>query len=268
MYSAIKKIEPQAVQRLVARALESCDLSDTPGGRFARVRWIFPLSADALSALHYPAGEDEETLARGQDAARRRLAFDEALATQMAMRQKRARAGAAPMIARGAWADEIEAALPFALTAGQARARDEIFADLACGREMRRLLHGDVGSGKTIVAFLACAAAAEAGFAAALMAPTEILAAQHLQTFSALLAPLGCGCEILTGAQTTSVRRAAQTRIMQGESRVVVGTHALFQEGAADSALGVGGHRRAAALRSRAAARFDRKKRRRGERIF
>ena len=231
VYSAIKKIEPQAVQRLVARALESCDLSDTLADDL-RAALDFPSFADALSALHYPAGEDEETLARGQDAARRRLAFDEALATQMAMRQKRARAGAAPIIARGAWADEIEAALPFALTAGQARARDEIFADLARGREMRRLLHGDVGSGKTIVAFLACAAAAEAGFAAALMAPTEILAAQHLQTFSALLAPLGCGCEILTGAQTTSVRRAAQTRIMQGESRVVVGTHALFQEGA------------------------------------
>ena len=131
----------------------------------------------------------------------RRLAYDELFAHQLALAQRKAAAKAepAPPIGSSALADELERALPFRLTGAQARSLAEIRADLAAGQRMSRLLQGDVGAGKTVVAMLAMADAAEAGLQSALMAPTEILARQHFETIAEPLAAQGIKAVLLTG---------------------------------------------------------------------
>jgi ATP-dependent DNA helicase RecG len=180
----------------------------------------------------------------GEAAAKLRLKFDEWLAHQIALRRhyrsrarKRAVALPPPESADADIAGKLRAVLPFDLTGAQRRAVAAIFDDLARPHPMARLLHGDVGSGKTVVAAFACARAAENRRTSALMAPTEILAGQHYDRLSAWLNPLGARCELLTGAVKGRARNQAQKRICDGESRIVVGTHALFQEGVEIPAL-------------------------------
>ena len=196
-----------------------------------------PSLSEALTWVHRPA-------AIGQaDLGRRRLAFDELFFLQLVQAQARRRATELePGIEHGRTNELVRPmheALPFALTEAQARSLREIYADMQSTRRMSRLLQGDVGSGKTAVALFAMLLAAEGGHQAALMAPTEILAEQHVATLRALVEPLGIEVTLLTGGLTTPERRAALERIGTGTARLVVGTHALIQESVAFESLGL-----------------------------
>ncbi|MBW8268510.1 ATP-dependent DNA helicase RecG [Caldovatus aquaticus] len=186
----------------------------------------WPGFAAAIRALQVPAGPLPE-------GARRRLAYDELLAGQLALglvrRRVRARPGRA-LTGDGTLRARALAAFGRALTPSQARAVAEIDADLAAPTRMLRLLQGDVGSGKTLVAVLAMLRAVEAGAQAALMAPTEILARQHLRTLARLCLPAGVRVELLTGSVKGAQRRRVLAGLAEGSVRIVVGTHALFQE--------------------------------------
>ena len=172
---------------------------------------------------------------------RRRLAYDELLAHQMALAQRKAarRAQPAPVIPAGPLADRIEAALPWKLTGAQIRALSEVRGDLQSGERMSRLLHGDVGAGKTIVAMLAMADTAAANLQSVLMAPTEILARQHFETIAAPLEAQGLRVVLLTGRDKGGVRTEKLMALMDGTANIAVGTHALFQDDVRYRSLGL-----------------------------
>jgi ATP-dependent DNA helicase RecG len=201
----------------------------------------FPSFAEALRLVHRP---QEPGDIAPEAPAWSRLAYDELLAGQLAlalvrahMRRQRGEASAGD----GRLRARILSALPYSLTTSQARAVDEIVADLAAPQRMLRLLQGDVGAGKTVVALIAAAAVIEAGRQAALMAPTEILARQHLATIAPLAESAGVTIAILTGRERGRERGETLTRLAAGEIDLLVGTHALFQEEVAfrDLALAV-----------------------------
>jgi ATP-dependent DNA helicase RecG len=194
---------------------------------------------DSLKALHRP--ENPEDLAP-DGPAWSRLAYDELLAGQLALALLRAHArrpSGQRHIGDGGIRARILASLPFALTASQRRAADEIAADLARPERMLRLLQGDVGSGKTVVALLAAAAMVEAGRQAAIMAPTEILARQHFATIAPLAAPAGLKVALITGRERGRERSIGLEALAAGEIDLAVGTHALFQEAVAFKNLGL-----------------------------
>ncbi len=203
----------------------------------ARSELDLPELSAALDALHRPA-----TIPR-KDAALRRLAFDELFLHQLMQARVRHQATAErPGVSLRRTNDLIRVlhhSLPFTLTGAQARVLREIFADMTSRRRMNRLLQGDVGSGKTVVALFAMLLAVEAGCQAALMAPTSILAEQHAKGIGKLLEALPCTLELLTGAATARRRREARARIAAGEAQIVVGTHALIQEGVEFRRLGL-----------------------------
>ena len=196
-----------------------------------------PSIRDALRMVHRPA-----TLAEAH-AGRSRLAYEELLFVQILHRRANAlaretRDGIA-FVNRRELTSSLKRALPYELTGAQTRALREIVADMCSDRRMHRLLQGDVGSGKTIVALFAMLLALENGWQAALMAPTELLAEQHQRTMLALLGPLGIAPILLTGRLTAGERRAAAARIGGDEPALVVGTHALVQEGTRFGKLGL-----------------------------
>jgi ATP-dependent DNA helicase RecG len=163
-----------------------------------------------------------------------RLAYDEYLAGQLALMIVRSQMVAARGIARsftGALTEKVESALPFSLTDGQRAAIEDIRRDLASPDRMSRLIQGDVGSGKTVVALMAMAAMAESGTQSALMAPTELLATQHFKTLKPFCDAAGLNIMLVTGKLTAAQKRAAAEAIGSGEVQIVVGTHALFQAG-------------------------------------
>jgi ATP-dependent DNA helicase RecG len=194
-----------------------------------------PTLAEALEYVHRPPPDaPQDLLAAGRHPAQRRLAFEELLAHHLSLRQLRRdlqRDPAWPLAGPGALEARLLEALPFDLTAAQQRVLGEVRADLGRAHPMLRLVQGDVGSGKTVVAALAALRAVEAGFQAALMAPTELLAEQHWQNFERWLAPLQLEVAFLSGKLTGKARQLALGRIERGEVPLVVGTHALFQEG-------------------------------------
>ncbi len=202
-------------------------------------RFQWPAWRAALEAAHTP--DDEDSLAPNAPA-RARLAFDELLANQLALMLVRARltrrAGRA-IEGTGALSQAIISALPFTPTGAQQRAISEIREDMASPHRMMRLLQGDVGSGKTLVACLAMATAVEAGHQAALMAPTEILARQHFAGIDPLLLPAGVTAALLTGREKASDRARVLEGLASGDVRVVIGTHALFQDEVAFHDLGL-----------------------------
>ncbi len=194
----------------------------------ARQDW--PAFAAALRAMHTP--DSPETFAPA-GAAWSRLAYDELLANQLALGLVRAnlkRPAGRRNVGDGRLRKAIETALPFALTGSQTRAIAEIAADISAPTRMLRLLQGDVGSGKTVVALMAMAAAAEAGRQSALMAPTELLARQHARTLAPLAAAAGLTVAILTGREKGRERDDILTGLASGAIHIVVGTHALFQD--------------------------------------
>ena len=229
IYPATAGLPSRTVRRLAQAALERApDLQEWIDPHLlTRENW--PGWRAALQALHAPAlGADLLPDAP----ARRRLAYDELFAHQLAMVQRKAerRAEPAPAIPASEVSRRMQAALPYALTGAQTRTLAEIGGDLAGGQRMSRLVQGDVGSGKTVVAMLAMADVAAAGGQSVLMAPTEILARQHHETLEEPLTHVGIGMLLLTGRDKGAERRAKLAALASGEVQVAVGTHALFQE--------------------------------------
>ncbi|WP_119165783.1 ATP-dependent DNA helicase RecG [Algihabitans albus] len=229
------KTVAKAVRAAVARAPELPEWLDPALQR--QRGW--PGWQAALRAVHHPEGAgDLEPAAT----ARQRLAYDELLANQLALaivrlNQRKARGRA--LRGDGGLTAKALAALPFALTAAQQEAWTEIAADLATETRMLRLLQGDVGSGKTVVALLAMLTAVEAGHQAALMAPTELLARQHYETIAPLAEAAGIEVLVLTGRDKGKTRQAALARLADGSAKLAIGTHALFQQEVAFADLGL-----------------------------
>ena len=186
---------------------------------------------DALGRLHAPKTADDLSL---RTSARQRLAYDELLANQLALmliRKARVRSSRGRVIkSDGRKRAAVAKALPFAMTVGQKAALEEILGDMESGERMVRLMQGDVGAGKTIVAFFAALAAVEAGFQAAIMAPTEILARQHIESLTPYLGAADVTLDILTGRDKGASRREKLERLAAGEIDILVGTHAIFQD--------------------------------------
>ncbi len=238
VYPSTEGLQQGRLRYLTAQALEAVERS--------QVRDLLPAAllqdlgmpslAAALTYVHRPPPDaDLDELTYGQHPAQRRLAFEELLAHQISLRQLRMevrRDAAFPLGDghEGPLATAFRAQLPFALTSAQERVLAESYADLAKPTPMMRLVQGDVGSGKTVVAALAALRAVEAGRQAVLMAPTELLAEQHHANFERWLRPLGLPVAFLAGKLTTKAHAKAVEAIASGEVPVIIGTHALFQE--------------------------------------
>ena len=234
---------PQAyLRKAVVSALARANLAELlpadclPGG-------LMPLR-DALQALHHPPPDAPlDALEDHSHPAWQRLKFDELLAQQLSQAQAQAarallRAPAMPARS-GALRTQLQAVLPFSLTPAQTRVVAEIDTDLARPRPMHRLLQGDVGSGKTVVAALAAATAIDAGWQCALMAPTEILAEQHFRKLVHWLQPLNVQVAWLTGSRKGKDRKAMVARVASGEAALVIGTHAVIQDDVVFARLGL-----------------------------
>ncbi len=198
---------------------------------------------EALKYVHQPPPDAAvDQLLERQHPAQKRLAYEELLAQQLTMKKLRAQTQhhTAPMLKGDkAYRQQLLQALPFPLTKAQQRVIDDILQDIAQPHPMQRLVQGDVGSGKTVVAALAAVEAVAAGCQAVMMAPTELLAEQHFRTFSNWLSPLGIQVGWCAGKQTASERKQVLEQLQSGEIKVVVGTHALFQDEVTFNNLGL-----------------------------
>lgn len=248
IYRLTRGVTALSLRRAVRALLDQfgADLVDPLPDLVQSRNGLMPL-AQAIEALHWPEEFDL------RDAALRRLAFDELLAVQIALvhrSRRRAGDGAFSITPTAAERTAIESAILGGIGGGKAksttpwtgdqrRAIDEILADLATGSPMLRLLQGDVGTGKTAVAFVAAAATAAAGHQSALLAPTELLARQHAATAKRLLAPLGIEVALVLGGAPVAERRTARAAAADGRAALVIGTHALFAEGTQFASLGL-----------------------------
>jgi ATP-dependent DNA helicase RecG len=230
------------LQQFTLRALAEQALAQLDAGALLpellppalRAQLQLPSVAEAVQLLHRPPSDASlAELDGGRHPARRRLAFEELLAHQLSLRRLRERMrrqAAPPLAGDGELSRRFLERLPFTLTGAQRRVLEEIAADLAQPRPMLRLLQGDVGSGKTVVAAVAALRAVETGAQAALMAPTELLAEQHYRGFQNWLSGLGVEVAWLTGRLAGRARRTLLERLAAGEIQIAVGTHALFQD--------------------------------------
>ncbi|WP_006787265.1 ATP-dependent DNA helicase RecG [Thiorhodospira sibirica] len=243
IYPATEGLTQRHLHKLTDLALSQCT---------TLVDWLppqvlaahgFPALAEALATVHRPAPEiPRQVLLEGRHPAQRRLAFEELLAHHLGflqLRQFTQRQQAPSMRVPGAlWAQLLQC-LPFRPTAAQRRVMAEILADMARPQPMLRLVQGDVGCGKTLVAMAICLHAVEAGWQAAVMAPTELLAEQHYRYFHSQLAPLGIEVAWLAGKLTAKARQRNLAAIAQGRAAMVIGTHALFQSDVHFARLGL-----------------------------
>ncbi len=202
-----------------------------------------PTLSEAVLLLHRPPPDISlAMLAEGEHPAQQRLVFEELLAHQLSLRQLRqsmSQHPAPPLAGDGSLQQQLLDGLPFSLTSAQQRVSDEIDRDLQCDTPMQRLVQGDVGSGKTVVAALAALQAVESGHQAAMMAPTELLAEQHYNNLRQWLEPLGIEVAWLTGRLKSAERREMLAAVESGHARVIVGTHALFQAEVIFAGLGL-----------------------------
>jgi ATP-dependent DNA helicase RecG len=230
------------LRRLIEKALARIDLGETLPPELVQ-RLGLPGIAEAIRFLHNPPPEISQAALEARDfPAWRRVQFDELLAQQLSLRRaylaRRAR-GAPQLLPTAKLTGALLQSLPFRLTGAQNRAWREIATDLAQPHPMQRLLQGDVGSGKTVVAALAMLHAVEAGHQAALMAPTEILAEQHYRKLAAWLEPLGIEVAWLTGSLKKRDKDAAIARVGAGETPIAIGTHALIEDKVEFARLGL-----------------------------
>lgn len=237
VYPATEGVAQSRLRALAGQALEMIENDHQRLPELLPEDWLreahMPEIGAALQYVHRPpADAPVDELLAGQHPAQQRLAFEELLAHHLSLRRLREQAdrSRAPVIAgEGELAGKFLQALPFKLTHAQQRVSGEIAHDLARPHPMMRLLQGDVGCGKTVVAALAALHCLDAGYQAALMAPTELLAEQHYRNFTAWFTPLGLEPVWLTGRQSAAERKQVLDRIQNGAALLVIGTHALFQ---------------------------------------
>ncbi|WP_301103092.1 ATP-dependent DNA helicase RecG [Propionivibrio sp.] len=242
VYPSAAGLSQSTLRKLIRKALAAAtDLSELLDAHWCRKNRL-PVFADAVQLLHAPPpGTPEATLQLRTHPAWQRIKFDEVLAQQLSLRRAymaRRKKGAPQLNASGMLARQLLAALPFSLTGAQQRVHAELAADLMQPYPMQRLLQGDVGSGKTILAALAACQAIEAGWQAAFMAPTEILAEQHYFKLRAWLMPLGVEVVWLSGSLKKAAKKAMQAQAATS-AQLVVGTHALIQGGVDFARLGL-----------------------------
>jgi len=237
IYPATEGVQQGRLRNLTDQALRS--MQETPPAELLPANLTkklgMPSLADAIRYLHRPPPDaDVQQMLQGGHPCQQRLAFEELLAHYLSLRSLRALAETknAPALSGGdAEVSEFVGDLPFELTRAQIRVVDEILSDLSEPHPMMRLIQGDVGSGKTVVAAIACLKAIACGVQTAIMAPTEILAEQHWRNFSGWFRPRGLEPAWLSGSQRAAARRESLAAIADGRAQLVVGTHALFQEG-------------------------------------
>ena len=239
VYPATSKVQSWTIERALAAALSGLgEVPDPIDEKFKKAHRLIDLDV-ALQLIHHPANQDE------LDNAIERLKWDEALALQLVLAQQKHELEMWPAVPRhtksGGLLEAFDRQLPFKLTAGQLEVTKTIEAELADGHPMHRLLQGEVGSGKTVVALRAMLTVVDSGGQAALLAPTEVLATQHFRAITKLLGPLamrgklgahdeGTGVTLLTGSLNTAARRQALLDITSGQAGIVIGTHALLED--------------------------------------
>lgn len=242
VYPTTAGLGQDTLRKLIGRALASEPLDDTLPDALIH-QYHLPKFRDAVYFLHNPSPDvSQHDLQERTHPAWRRMKFDELLAQQLSMRvhqQRRRGTGAPALRVRGTLVRRLLEALPFELTAAQQRVVAQIREDLAKPHPMQRLLQGDVGSGKTIVAAIAALQCVENKFQVALMAPTEILAEQHYRKFSGWLTALGIEVAWLSGSTKKSVKKQILAKIDAGETPIIVGTHALFEDDVVFHKLGL-----------------------------
>lgn len=243
VYPAGEHITQTWLRKRIDRAMLDVDLTDIVPASFTQSLSL-PTLRDALKSLHHPSpGADYEAYSERRTSEWRRLKFDELLAQQLTLRYAREVKSElqAPRLlgTHGNLREKLTASLPFSLTGAQKRVLVEIYTDLAQSAPMNRLVQGDVGCGKTIVAALSALQAVDSGYQAALMAPTEILAEQHYLKLKPLLEPLGVKVVLLTGSLRTKEKVLRQDMVASGQSQVVIGTHALIQDAVKFHKLGL-----------------------------
>ncbi len=239
VYPASARFSSWLIAKSVKIVLASLDTGEDPLPAELREREGLCPRAVAIRAIHRPLDPAD------RDQARKRLKWDEAFMLQAALAQRRLAAAALPAMPRpripGGIADEFDARLPFTLTTGQVEVGETIVGDLSCAYPMHRLLQGEVGSGKTVIAIRAMLQVVDAGGQAALLAPTEVLAQQHYRSITDMLGPLArrgqlgaaehaTGVALLTGSMGAAARRAALSDVFTGDAGIVIGTHALLEE--------------------------------------
>ena len=245
IYPTTEGLQQAGLRRLAEQALERLERSGLPELLPPEMPGLdmLPSLVEALRFLHHPPPDTPLTLLEeGQHPAQQRLIIEELLAHQLSLRRLRAQMNRHPAPALVAAADlstQFITSLPFQLTDAQRRVAEEITADISQPHPMQRLVQGDVGSGKTVVAALATLQAVENDMQAVIMAPTELLAEQHYHTFSQWFEPLGVAVGWISGRRGVKRRRAVLEAFADGTVQVAVGTHALFQEGVEFKRLGL-----------------------------
>jgi len=234
VYPQTEGLSSTVIAKCIRQLLPHAELLPDPLPEEMLKKYRLLSKADAVRAIHCPATEEEAF------AARRRLIYEELLVLQLGIGRMKNRGSAST----GAPMQRLDpapfwASLPFSPTGAQRRAVDEILTDLSGSTSMNRLLQGDVGSGKTLVAAAAIWACIRSGYQAALLAPTEILAAQHAENLNRMLAPFGMRVALLTGGMKAAARRTTLAAIRSGEADLVVGTHAILSEGVEFARLGL-----------------------------
>ncbi|MBE9228506.1 ATP-dependent DNA helicase RecG [Phormidium sp. LEGE 05292] len=228
IYPLTKGVSNELVQDAVSSALELLNLLIDPLPQDLRQKHGLMELTEAIAFIHQPPGESQ------LEAARRRLVFDEFFYLQLSFLLRRHQLLASEAVTNiapvGPLLEQFYSQLPFSLTSAQHRVIDDILNDMTSKTPMNRLVQGDVGSGKTIVAVVAILAAIQSGYQAALMTPTEVLAQQHYRKIATWFEPLGVSVELLTGSTKTVKRREIHAQLETGELSVLVGTHALLQE--------------------------------------
>jgi ATP-dependent DNA helicase RecG len=230
VYPATLDLSSRMIRKLVQTALTALPALPEWHDEAIIRKYLWPDFHAALETSHTP----HSALDLSPDAKpRQRLAYDEALAHQLALKARKNHRQNTParIIDFHAWSDKALAGLPFALTNAQVRAVEDIRKDLRSGHRMNRLIQGDVGAGKTLVALLAMIDLAEGGFQSVMMAPTEILARQHYEKAVPILDSLGISSVIMTGRDKGKPREAKRAAVANGDTLVIFGTHAVFQEG-------------------------------------
>ncbi len=239
VYPASARVPSWRIAKSVKTVLDTLEVGEDPLPSPLRERYELAGRAEAIRAAHRPLDPADRTRALA------RLKWDEAFLLQAALAQRRLAAAAMPAMPRprvdGRLAAEFDARLPFTLTAGQVAVGETIATELACAYPMHRLLQGEVGSGKTVIAIRAMLQVVDAGGQAALLAPTEVLAQQHYRSVTDMLGPLAAGGQLgaaehatgvalLTGSVGAAARRSALSDVFTGDAGIVIGTHALLEE--------------------------------------